>query len=241
MTYRVHLDNFEGPLDLLLYFIRRDEIDIYDIPIANITKEFLDTLETMKQMNIALAGEFIYMAATLMRIKSKMLIPRPYVDEDEKIEDPRKELVHQLLEYSRFKSAAATLNEYSMISSKAFALGYKSDVTDIPEAIDVTLKDVTLYDIATSFKNAMDAMPVITSYELQREDLNLDDQKRFVLKSFDGDGRLLFSSLLNQLSAKIAVVITFLAVLELIRAHQITVVQNELFGELEMQLLSAEA
>ena len=100
MTYRVHLENFEGPLDLLLYFIRRDEIDIYDIPIANITEEFLGTLEEIKKLNINYAGDFIVMAATLMRIKSKILLPRPIIDDEGEIIDPRKELVDQLLEYS---------------------------------------------------------------------------------------------------------------------------------------------
>ena len=100
MTYRVHLENFEGPLDLLLYFIRRDEIDIYDIPIANITEEFLGTLEEIKKLNINFAGDFIVMAATLMRIKSKILLPRPIIDDEGEIIDPRKELVDQLLEYS---------------------------------------------------------------------------------------------------------------------------------------------
>ena len=123
MTYRVHLENFEGPLDLLLYFIRRDEIDIYDIPIANITEEFMEMLEEIKKMNINIAGEFIVMAATLMRIKSKMLLPRPALDEEDDIIDPRKELVDQLLEYSRFKETAATLDIYAAKRSQIFPKG----------------------------------------------------------------------------------------------------------------------
>jgi len=107
--YRVHLDQFQGPLDLLLYFIRRDEIDIYDIPIARITAEYLEALETMESLNIGVAGEFILMTATLMRIKSRMLLPRPELDEEGQPIDPRTELVQQLLEYQRFKEAAQHL------------------------------------------------------------------------------------------------------------------------------------
>ena len=99
--YKVHLENFDGPLDLLLFFIRRDEIDIYDIPISHITKEYLDTLEQIQQVNISIAGEFIEMAATLMRIKAKMLLPKPELEGD--IDDPRSPLVRQLLEYRRYK------------------------------------------------------------------------------------------------------------------------------------------
>ena len=241
MTYRVHLENFEGPLDLLLYFIRRDEIDIYDIPIANITEEFMEMLEEIKKMNINIAGEFIVMAATLMRIKSKMLLPRPALDEEDDIIDPRKELVDQLLEYSRFKETAATLDMYAAKRSQVFPKGKTVIITDAPEEVNVILKDVTLYDIARAFKVAMDNMPVIQSYELEREPVHLDDQKELIMRSFDGDGRMRFSTLINQLDSKIAIVVTFLALLELIRSHKITIVQNELFGELEIQLLTAEA
>ncbi len=241
MTYRVHLENFEGPLDLLLYFIRRDEINIYDIPISNITEEFMAAIEEMKKLNINFAGDFIVMASTLMRIKSKMLLPRPELDEDDEIIDPRRELVDQLLNYSRFKEAAESLDIFALERSHVFPAGKKVIVSDAPEEVNVILRDVTLYDIANAFKAAMDKMPVIQVYELEREPIHLDEQKELVLRSFDGDGRLRFSTLINQLETKIAIIVTFLALLELIRSHQITIVQNELFGELEIQLLTAEA
>jgi segregation and condensation protein A len=241
MTYRVHLENFEGPLDLLLYFIRRDEINIYDIPISHITEEFMETLNEIKKLNINFAGDFVVMASTLMRIKSKMLLPRPELDEDDEIIDPRKELVDQLLNYSRFKEAAESLNIFASERSQVFTAGKKVNVSDAPEEVNVILRDVTLYDIARAFKSAMENMPVIQIYELEREPIHLDEQKELVMRSFDGDGRLRFSTLINQLETKIAIVVTFLALLELIRSHQITIVQNELFGELEIQLLTAEA
>ncbi len=241
MIYRVHLENFEGPLDLLLYFIRRDEIDIYDIPIANITEEFLGTLEEIKKLNIKFAGDFIVMAATLMRIKSKILLPRPIIDDEGEIIDPRKELVDQLLEYSRYKESAEMLDMFATERSQVFPKGSVVNVADAPEEFNLILKDVSLYDISRAFKVAMDNMPVIRSYELEREPVHLDDQKELIMRSFDGDGRMRFSTLINQLDSKIAIVVTFLALLELIRSHKITIVQNELFGELEIQLLTAEA
>lgn len=111
MAYQVHLENFEGPLDLLLYFIQRDQIDIYDIPIAHITAEYLSYLELMEALNLAVAGEFILLAATLMHIKARMLLPRPEPVDEEIIEDPREVLVRQLIEYQRFKEAAEQLGQ----------------------------------------------------------------------------------------------------------------------------------
>ena len=108
--YKVQLEQFEGPLDLLLYFIKRDELDIYDIPISQITADYMETIQTSKEVNIGTAGEFIHMAATLMRIKSKMLLPLPSHDEEDDIEDPRLPLVRQLLEYKRYKEAAQSLD-----------------------------------------------------------------------------------------------------------------------------------
>jgi segregation and condensation protein A len=241
MTYRVHLENYEGPLDLLLYFIRRDEIDIYDIPIANITEEFMGTLEEIKKFNINFAGDFIVMAATLMRIKSKMLLPRPIIDDEGEIIDPRKELVDQLLEYLRYKESAEMLDMFATERSQVFPKGNVVNVADAPEEFNIILKDVSLYDIARAFKVAMDNMPVIRSYELEREPIRLEEQKELILRSFDGDCRLRFSTLINQLDSKIAFIVTFLALLELIRSHQVTILQNELFGELEIQLLTAKA
>ena len=107
--YKVQLNNFEGPIDLLLYFIRRDELNIYDIPISKITKEFINTLEEWKKVHLHIAGDFIVMASTLMRIKAKLLLPRPELDDDGEIMDPRTELIQQLIEYKRFKEAADLL------------------------------------------------------------------------------------------------------------------------------------
>ena len=239
--YKVKLENFTGPLDLLLYFIRRDEIDVYDIPIAQITAEYMETLDMMQTLNLNVAGEFILMAATLMRIKAKMLLPKPQLGDEDEVEDPRAELVQQLLEYQRFKEMAYDLDKLAMERGQYHPRGFEMNSPDLEEDAAAYLKDVTLYEIARLFKNAMDNMPVIQPYELHREQVHLGDQKVLISRSFDIDGRLRFSALIKKLKTKLEVVVTFLAVLELVRMRQIIVIQNDLFGEMEMQRLGAEA
>jgi len=239
--YKVKLENFTGPLDLLLYFIRRDEIDVYDIPIAQITAEYMETLDMMQTLSLNVAGEFILMAATLMRIKAKMLLPKPQLGDEDEVEDPRAELVQQLLEYQRFKEMAYDLDKLAMERGQYHPRGFEMNSPDLEEDAAAYLKDVTLYEIARLFKNAMDNMPVIQPYELHREQVHLGDQKVLISRSFDIDGRLRFSALIKKLKTKLEVVVTFLAVLELVRMRQIIVIQNDLFGEMEMQRLGAEA
>lgn len=239
--YKVKLENFSGPLDLLLYFIRRDKIDIYDIPISSITKEYMDTLEMLENLNLNIAGEFILMAATLMRIKAKMLLPKPgFIDLDEG-HDPRAELVQQLLEYQRYKDMSFDLKQLAEQRSHYHPRGIKMKSPEYKENLSEHLKDVTIFEIARIFKNAMEKMPVIQPYELHREQIHLDDQKAIILKSFDMQGSLQFSFLLDKLKSKIEVVVTFLAILELVRMRKIVIIQSEIFGEMEMQRIEAEA
>ena len=236
--YKVQLDQFEGPLDLLLYFIKRDELDIYDIPISQITADYMKTLQTEKEVNIALAGEFIHMAATLMRIKSKMLLPLSSHDEEDDIEDPRLPLVRQLLEYKRYKDAAQSLDSIAEIRSHYFTRGKIEDIFSVEEDAAVFVRNVSLFDIATYFKTAMDNRPVISQYELHREPISIEDQKAKLLAFVDGDGILCFSSLMKRLRDKIEIIITFLAILDLIREEKILLIQNELFSDIEIQLIS---
>ena len=236
--YKVQLEQFEGPLDLLLYFIKRDELDIYDIPISQITADYMETIQTSKEVNIGTAGEFIHMAATLMRIKSKMLLPLPSHDEEDNIEDPRLPLVRQLLEYKRYKEAAQSLDSMAENRSHYFTRGEIKDISSVEEEAAVFVRNVSLFDIATYFKTAMDNKPVISQYELHREPMSIEDQKAKVLAFVDGDGILRFSSLIERLRDKVEIVITFLAILDLIREAKILLIQNELFGEIEIQLIS---
>ena len=237
--YKVHLENFDGPLDLLLFFIRRDEIDIYDIPISHITKEYLSTLDQIQQINIGIAGEFIEMAATLMRIKSKMLLPKPQIEKG--FEDPRYPLVRQLLEYQRYKDLAEQLENLAEERSHYFSRAYESPVPVGDEDPDVYLRQITLYDITHYFKVAMENKPIISRYELQREDFSLEDQKAIILANLDAMGFLKFSLLMTKLETKLEVIVTLLAVLEMIRNEEIIIIQQKLFGELEIQIKGKKA
>ncbi len=238
--YQIHLDNFEGPIDLLLYFIRRDELDIYDIPISKITKEFVDTIEEWEKMHLNVAGDFIVMASTLMRIKAKLLLPRPEFDDDGEIIDPRTELIQQLVEYKRYKNAAELLNNLSNDQSQRFRRQLEPliavDESDVEENL---ILDVTLFDLARFFKSAMDSMPVVSQFELNREPVKLEEQKKFIYKYFDGDGKLKFSTILKKLETRMEIVVTFLAILDLVRDGSCKLIQEKVFGDLELQKIDS--
>ena len=239
--YKIQLNNFEGPIDLLLYFIRRDELDIYDIPIAKITKEFIDAVEEWERVQLHVAGDFIVMASTLMRIKAKLLLPRSELDNDGEIIDPRKELVQQLVEYKRFKDVAEMLKNLSDEKNQKFCRQLEPIIlTDELDSEENIILDVTLYDLARFFKSVMDNMPVVSQFELHREPVRLEKQKEFIFRYIDGDGRLKFSTILDKLKTRMEIVVTFLAVLDLVREGICRLTQNKVFGDLELQKIGSE-
>ena len=235
--HKVELDQFQGPLDLLLYFIRRDEIDINDIPIAKITAEYLQIVEDMKSMNLSIAGEFILMAATLMRIKSKMLLPRPDLDDLGEPIDPRTELVQQLIEYKKYKDIADNLSEKWEALSYQHERTLTQSIDEIDEEINY-LKEVSVFELAKHFKEVMDRAPEINPYEVDLNTLDLSDKKQYILSSFDGRGILSFEHLLKSCKSKLEVVITFIALLDLVQQFKIAVFQSSLFEDIEIHLLS---
>jgi len=235
--HKVEIDQFHGPLDLLLYFIRRDEIDINDIPIAKITAEYLQIVEDMKSMNLSVAGEFILMAATLMRIKSKMLLPRPDLDDLGEPIDPRTELVQQLIEYKKYKDIADNLSEKWEALSYQHERSLTQSIDDIEEEINY-LKEISVFELAKHFKEVMDRAPEINPYEVDLNTLDLSDKKQFILSSFDGRGILSFEHLLKSCKSKLEVVITFIALLDLVQQFKIAVFQSSLFEDIEIHLLS---
>ena len=166
MTYKIHLENFEGPLDLLLYFIRRDELDIYDIPIAKITKDFIGVVEEWKRLNLLIAGDFIVMASTLMRIKAKMMIPRPEIDDDGEIIDPRSELIQQLIDYRRYRNAAETLKNMAEKRKEYIPRQFQQNILDSDNSFNYSLNDVSLYELAKVFKNVLEKRPVVSHLSL---------------------------------------------------------------------------
>jgi len=242
MSYQVQLSNFEGPLDLLLYFIRRDELDIYDIPIARITRDFIDIIEQWKKLNMVVAGDFIVMASTLMRVKAKMMIPRPEFDEEGDIIDPRTELIMQLIEYKRYRNAAEIMDALSKDRSHEIPRQFEQEISRIEgEELGVLLQDVTLFDLARVFKDAMENRPVFSQFELAREPIKLEQQKEVIFKYFDGDGRLKFSTLLKKLNTRMEIIVTFLAILDMIREGISTLEQSEIFGEILLVHRGSEA
>ena len=242
MMYKIHLNNFEGPLDLLLYFIRRDELDIYDIPISKITKDFINVIEQWKHANLVLAGDFIVMASTLMRVKAKMMIPRPELDEDGDIIDPRTELMNQLIDYKRFRDAADILSDMAIDRSHNISRQFEQTLSDSEiQDIGFYLNDVTLFDLAKVFKQAIESRPVISQFELNREPVRLEKQKELILKYFDDEGRLCFTFLIKKLKSRMEIVVTFLAVLDLVREGICNLKQTNIFGEIELVHLTIKS
>lgn len=235
MSYQIKIENFEGPLDLLLYFIRRDELDIYDIPISRITKDFISVISEWKRLNLIIAGDFIVMASTLMRVKAKMLIPRPELDDDGIILDPREELINQLIDYSRFKDAASFLKQMNEESSLMTPRQFQQSINpDSADTLNLVLEDITLFDIASYFKKVMEKRPIISQFELSREPIKLEQQKEIILKRLNEIDRLSFKNLTKKIQSKLELIVTFLAILDLIRVGICHVVQDAIFGELEL-------
>lgn len=214
--YRVKLQNFEGPLDLLLFFIKRDELNIYDIPISKITHEFLEYLHYMQMLDLDAAGEFIVMAATLMQIKVKMLLPK---EEGEEEEDPRAELVRRLLEYRRFKETAEHLE---FLDNEARRIYYRQGFHHDPKHIRLEdqeegLKDITLFNLISSFKKVMDHLPRKIYHDVERTNVTIDEQISYLLDFFRTRNEGTFLEIVAHMSEKIRIIVTMIALLELMK------------------------
>ena len=239
--FNIKIENFEGPLDLLLYFIKRDKIDIYDIPITQITNEYISVLDEAKKLDVSIAGEFLFMASMLLRIKTQMLLPRQINDESLDIEDPRIDLVAQLLEYKKYKSIANKLKNLHFENKDSFFRNSSKVVYDqSPDASDF-LNEVTLYDISKIFKDAVNNAPTQDSFEIYRETVSLKDQQDFILQQFNNDKILSLKNLVKKLETKLEIVVTFLALLEMIKRSEIICSQKENFEDIEIKLIFAEA
>jgi len=239
--FNIKIENFEGPLDLLLYFIKRDKIDIYDIPITQITNEYISVIDEAKKLDVSIAGEFLFMASMLLRIKTQMLLPRQINDESLDIEDPRIDLVAQLLEYKKYKSIANKLKNLHFENKDSFFRNSSKVVYDqSPNASDF-LNEVTLYDISKIFKDAVNNAPTQDSFEIYRETVSLKDQQDFILQQFNNDKILSLKNLVKKLETKLEIIVTFLALLEMIKRSEIICSQKENFEDIEIKLIIAEA
>jgi len=220
--YRVKLTDFEGPLDLLLFFIKRDELDIYNIPIAKITTDFFEYLHLMASLDLEVAGDFIVMAATLMQIKVRMLLPREEGAEEE--DDPRAELVRRLIEYKRYKEMSEQFSTMDEEQRKVFYRGFRDADTRILAEEDAgeALKDVSLFNLIAAFKAAMDHMPKKTVHEVNKLGVSIDEQLSFVLDFLRANGPSTFLTLARHMTEKIRIIVTVIAILELVKNKMLT-------------------
>ncbi len=235
-AYKVALDIFEGPMDLLLYLIKRDEIDIYDIPIEQITKQYMSYLDTFKMLNIGLAGEFLVMAANLCYIKSRMMLPKhvqpPEEDADE--EDPRWDLIRQLIEYKKFKEAAKNLGEREAKQQNHFA--HKPEKIEAGESEVRPLSgDINIFDLIRAFQNILDRFNDEGLGEIVDDQYTVSDKIDHLLSIIPPGGSIPFTSLFKGATSKHEMIVTFLAVLELMKLNYFRVRQQVILGEIELQ------
>lgn len=221
--YKVQLKNFEGPLDLLLFFIKRDELNIYDIPIYHITREFLDYIRLMEELDLEVASEFIYMASLLMSVKARMMLPQETDDDDEMDEhDPRYELVQKLLEYKRYKEMAEKLSVIDEETRKKYFRGcHDADEVD-KQASGEALKDVTLFDLMSAFRKVLsDIKKQNTYHRVEKVETTIEEQTEFIQSLLRKKGRTSFRQICIKAGSRIVIVVAFLAVLEMLKEHQI--------------------
>lgn len=239
MGYRIKIDVFEGPFDLLLFLIRKNEVDIYDIPIASITDQFLEYIEVMNVMDLDIAGDFIEMVAILMHIKARMLLPQQFGDSDDDMEDPRTELVEKLIEYKKFKEAALEMEE---LEDKRRLLYNRQYFKYLPKTEEISdeqyLENVTLFDLILAFKKAMDSMPKVQYHEVRKIEVTVEQQSGYILDRAGKVKVLLFQDLMKEISEKIVLIVTFMALLDLIRSGKISVRQSDVFDDIRIQTKS---
>lgn len=226
--YNVKLEAFEGPLDLLLYLIKKDEIDIYDIPIAHITKQYLEYVRLLETINIEIASDFLVMAATLIYIKSKMLLPPdPKTEGDVDLnEDPRAELIEQLLEYQKFKSAANMLYEKAHIEGACYTRGALETDKANPEVT------ATVVDLLRIFKEILDRAKAVTQMEIEREEMSMSEKLTQIRTLLATRKEINVREVFELAVSKRELILTFLAFLELVKESHIILIQSQLFGEI---------
>lgn len=232
-NYTIKLRNFEGPFDLLLFLIKRDELNISDIPIAKLAQEFLDYVRLMQMLDLELAGDFIVTAATLMQIKVRMLLPKPEAESEE--EDPRAELVRRLLEYKKYKELAETFGDFEQEQRDVYYRQYFGADEKIIEEKDLSetlLKNVSLFDLLAAFKRALDHAPrAPRSHQVVRIPVTVEEQCEYILGVLAATPQCSFVELVREMD-KIRIVVAFLAILEMIRSRAIGIRQADAFDDI---------
>lgn len=229
--YKIRLEHFEGPLDLLLFFIKRDELNIYDIPISKITKEFLEYVNYIRMLDLETAGEFILMASTLMHIKVRMLLPREVDEKGEEI-DPRADLVRALLEYKRYKEVSEELSFLESNQRKlSFRGNFSADPIETPNEYGILLKNITVYDIAKAFRKVIEGIKPEPVHQIRKINITIEEQMNFILSKINEYTNLHFLTLVHGMKEKIRVVITFIAILELVKMQRIGLKESSNFND----------
>lgn len=227
--FRISLEEFEGPLDLLLFFIKRDELDIYNIPVSKITGDFIAYIHAMQRLNLEVAAEFIYMASMLMSIKARMLLPRPEPDDGHADEfDPRTELVQRLLEYKRLKEGASGLEQLGIDRSRMFPRGvFEALEPEVIDEMDEPVNRPTLYHLMLAYQSVIDNMPKTRTQSVSDAPVTIEEQSALIMTRLEQRVQVSFTSLFEELREAIVIVVTFLAVLELCRNNKISVIVKE--------------
>ncbi len=234
MNTKVQLEIYEGPLDLLLHLVKKNEVSITDIPIAAITEQYLATLDLMQSLNLDVAGEFLVMAATLVHIKSKMLLPPGEEDADEEEDgtDPRDELVRRLLEYQQFKEAAEELEKREILRRDVFVRPFEP-----PEGIESwELDKISLFDLLSALRHVLEKLPAEAVHEVTLEKISVREKMSLILDDLHRRGKMIFKSLFEGASSRLEVVVTFLAMLELARMRAVRIWQEERLGPIAIEL-----
>ncbi len=230
MPYKVKLDTFEGPLDLLLYLIKKEEIDVYDIPIAHVTKQYQEYLEIIQLLDLEAASDFILMAATLMRIKSRMLLPKPEFEEDEEeYADPREELVHRLLEYKRFKDVAEEFKSIEEQERLQYARGRYKFVDDGIDYSSDSSDQASIFDLIAAFRRLLVERKQTPVHRVEEISVTLDDRIHFIREQLDQTKKIRFDKLFKKEDTKIVWVVTFIAILELMKQKWLRTEQENPF------------
>lgn len=232
--YKIKLQQFEGPLDLLLFFIKRDELNIYDIPISRITKEFLEYVNLIKMLDLEVAGDFILMASTLMHIKVRMLLPSEVDEKGEEI-DPRAELVAALLEYKRYKEMSEELSFFESNQRKiSFRGNYSVDPKETYSEYGALLKDISIYDLAKTFKKIIEGIKVEPIHEIIKVNVTIDEQIDHIIKLIEEKLEITFLDLVEGMKEKIRIVVTFIALLELTKMGRIGIKPSKDFNNFKL-------
>jgi segregation and condensation protein A len=234
MGYKIKLEIFEGPLDLLLYLVRKDHLNIYDIPIAKVTEQYLEYLDLMQLLDLNIAGEFLVIAAELMKIKSKMLLPaEETAGSEEEQADPRAELLQRLLEYEKFKQIAESLREKEVSQKEVFKRP-KVEIDSGASGEKEVYFEASIFDLISAFTQALKDIPKEVFYEVIKDEFTIEEKIHQLLHMLLVAPRVKISELFSKAKNKFEIIVTFLAILELIRMREILCLQKDLFAEIEV-------